>query len=158
MKHSFTVKNLGECQRLASATAQACKKAIVIELNGTLGAGKTQWARYFVEAMGGDIAEVSSPTFVLMKKYSARLPIYHLDLYRLRDEDELLELGFEEMADDEAVLLIEWADRFSDVMPREKLTIHLEVVDDACMRQVEISAHGSNAEDVLNSIQQSLRQ
>lgn len=152
MNHSFTIKNLSECQRLAMAIAAACEEPIVIELNGTLGAGKTQWTRFFVEAMGGDITEVSSPTFVLVKKYAARMPIYHLDLYRLQDEDELLELGFEEMVDEQAIVLIEWANRFADVMPREKLTIHLEVLEDTSMRQAEISAHGDHAEKVLSTI------
>ena len=152
---TLQLNDLADCQKLAVVVAQSASAPLHIELIGTLGAGKTQWTRFFVEAMGGEPAEVSSPTFVLVKKYQTRLPIFHLDLYRLRDEDELLELGLEEMLDEDAIVLIEWADRFPDVMPRDKLVIELALLGDSSAREATIRATGAAAKQALEAIRRS---
>ncbi len=123
----LVLRNLDECQHSAQALAENLDAPICIALVGTLGAGKTQWTRFFVQAFGGRTDEIGSPTFVLVKEYQARLTIYHLDLYRLQDEDELLELGFEEMVDGGGVAIVEWADRFPDAMPHEGLRLEFEL-------------------------------
>jgi len=79
-------------------------------LDGPLGAGKTSFVRCLVEALGGDPALVASPTFTLMHRYQAPIPILHIDAYRLADAVELAELGYDEDAPD-CITCIEWAER-----------------------------------------------
>src|SRR5437867_10346257 len=92
----------------------------VVALIGRLGAGKTHLARAIAEGL--DIPNsrvVTSPTFVLIQEYSARLPIYHFDAYRLNSAAEFLELGPHEYFETDGVCLIEWADRVEDCLPDE---------------------------------------
>src|SRR5487761_665488 len=94
----------------------------VIALIGELGAGKTQLARAIAEGLGiADSRIVTSPTFVLVQEYSARLPIYHFDAYRLNTEAEFADLGVHEYFESNGVCLIEWADRVPGCLPAEHL-------------------------------------
>jgi tRNA threonylcarbamoyl adenosine modification protein YjeE len=87
----------------------------VIGLVGDLGAGKTVFVRGAVRGLGGDPDQVHSPTFTLMYRYDARLPVFHWDLYRLGQGADLDGIGFHDLADEGAVSLVEWADRFAEM-------------------------------------------
>jgi tRNA threonylcarbamoyladenosine biosynthesis protein TsaE len=124
----------------------------VVALVGELGAGKTQLARAIAEGLG--IAEsrvVTSPTFVLIQEYRARVPIYHFDAYRLQSEVEFAELGIEEYFDSGGVCLIEWADRVPNCLPSEHLRITLEVTS-STSRLARITANGERYEKLLERI------
>src|SRR5437870_807118 len=96
----------------------------VVALVGPLGAGKTQLVRAIAEGLGiADSRLVSSPTFVLIQEYPARLPIYHFDAYRLRSEAEFYDLGGHEYFASDGVCLVEWADRIQGCLPREHLLV-----------------------------------
>jgi len=97
----------------------------VVGLQGPLGAGKTRLAQAIAAALGVE-EDVSSPTFVLMKRYRGRWPVYHLDAYRLRDGDEFAELGPEEFLGGENVAIIEWSDRVAAWLPEDRLELRLE--------------------------------
>ncbi|MDQ6859688.1 MAG: tRNA (adenosine(37)-N6)-threonylcarbamoyltransferase complex ATPase subunit type 1 TsaE [Verrucomicrobiota bacterium] len=89
----------------------------VFALAGDLGAGKTQFVKGFVAGIGS-AAEATSPTFTLIHEYSGgRLPVYHFDFYRLESAEAVLQLGFDEYLDGDGVCLIEWADRFRELLP-----------------------------------------
>ena len=122
---------------------------LTIALSGTLGAGKTQWTRYFAMALGAPGRTISSPTFMLVHQYASQPPIFHLDAYRIGDEEEMLELGIEEMMDSEAVTIIEWADRFPALLPRNTLRLHFEVADDQSARKITFEASGQRAQAIL---------
>jgi tRNA threonylcarbamoyladenosine biosynthesis protein TsaE len=113
-------------QALAARVAALARAGDVILLEGGLGSGKTSFARGFLRALGID-EEVPSPTFTLVQAYDTRKgPVWHFDLYRLRQPQEALELGFEE-AHAEAILLVEWPERLGPLRPADALTLRLEM-------------------------------
>lgn len=98
---------------------------LVIALNGELGAGKTTLAQGVGEALGC-AGPITSPTFQLLFVHEdGRLPLYHADLYRLGDESELVELGFDELLGKRGVALVEWAERFPEVLPARHVEVRL---------------------------------
>jgi tRNA threonylcarbamoyladenosine biosynthesis protein TsaE len=112
---------------LGGALAELCRPGVVIGLVGPLGAGKTRLVRAIAESMGVDPAAISSPTFVLINEYAGRIPIYHADVYRLRDPAAFLDLGIADYWNGEGLVLVEWADRVRDLMPEGSWWIHLEL-------------------------------
>ncbi len=127
----------GRLRTLARGLVEGLPKSVVVGLVGTLGAGKTRFAQFLVEVASGATAEVTSPTFTLVQSYAGNPNVHHLDAYRVADDDEFLELGVEELFDDdEAWTLVEWADRVESVMPRETLWIHIRIEHDATRRHL----------------------
>lgn len=123
----YTAHSVEETDRLGRWLAEVLPPGSVIALIGTLGAGKTRLVQSVAAALGAT-EEVTSPTFVLVNEYTAgRMPVYHFDTYRLRDEDEFLELGPEEYYDSQGVTFIEWADRVERCLPLEYLSIHIVI-------------------------------
>src|SRR5213594_2189563 len=107
----------------------------VIALIGPLGAGKTHLVRAVAEGLGiADSRVVSSPTFVLIQEYAARLPIYHFDAYRLKTAAEFSDLGAHEYFAGNGVCLVEWADRVEACLPAEHLRITFEVTGETSRR------------------------
>lgn len=99
----------------------------VVLLIGNLGAGKTTLAKGIISGLGAAAPEeVASPTFTLIHEYGR---VYHIDLYRLDRAAELATLGLDEIFDRDAIVLIEWGERFPRLMPRERIEICLRVVD-----------------------------
>jgi N-acetylmuramate 1-kinase len=113
-------------RRLGEDLALALKPGDLVRLEGDLGAGKTTLARALLRAMAGDPdLEVPSPTFTLVQSYDLRIPVHHLDLYRLGTADEIDELGVEEMAAS-GIVLVEWPERAAERLPPAALTLRLE--------------------------------
>jgi tRNA threonylcarbamoyladenosine biosynthesis protein TsaE len=100
----------------------------LIVLGGDLGAGKTTFVQGFGVALGVD-EPITSPTFVLMRTYEGRLPIVHLDVYRLENLQEAVDLGLAEILDDGAVALVEWGDLVAAVLPADFLELLIEQAD-----------------------------
>lgn len=97
--------------------AQTLAAGSVLALCGDLGAGKTQLAKGIIQGLGSK-AEVTSPTFSLVQEYrDGRLPAFHLDFYRLESEAEVLSLGWDDILDENGVVVVEWADLYPGVMP-----------------------------------------
>ena len=124
----------------------------MLALVGPLGAGKTHLTRAVAEGL--DIADsrvVSSPTFVLIQEYRARLPIYHFDAYRLRSEGDFFDLGVHEYLEGNGVCLVEWADRVGGCLPAEHLRIELTVTGETS-RRATITAIGERYEVLVREL------
>jgi ATPase, YjeE family len=119
-------KSKEETRAAGAQTAQSARTGDVFGLIGELGTGKTEFVRGFVAALCND-CEVHSPSFSILNIYETpQLPIYHFDFYRLKKRAELIEIGFEEYVYGNGVCLIEWADMFPQVLPREARMIRFE--------------------------------
>ncbi|HEX4130970.1 MAG TPA: tRNA (adenosine(37)-N6)-threonylcarbamoyltransferase complex ATPase subunit type 1 TsaE [Pirellulales bacterium] len=138
-------------EQLARALAKVLPSSAVIGLNGPLGAGKTRFVKALAAATGVSPEDVTSPTFVLVQEYTAARPIYHFDLYRLRDEDEFLELGPEEYFARPGWTVLEWANRFPRCLPEERLDIEIEITG-LTSRRFTLSSHGAGYVDAIRSL------
>ena len=139
--------------QLGAALAEALQPGLVVALIGGLGAGKTRLVRAVAVAAGVDRREVSSPTFVLIQEYEGRLPIYHVDTYRLAGEEEFLDLGADEYLQGGGVCFIEWADRVVGVLPADVLTIDIRITGETT-RELQFSAAGPVSREALKAVQQ----
>ncbi len=124
---TFEARDEQETARLGSALAAVLPGGTVIALKGTLGAGKTRLVQTVARALGVAEGDVVSPTFVLVGEYKGRRSIYHFDAYRLRDDDEFLELGPDEYFESDGLTFVEWADRVEACLPAERIEIRIEV-------------------------------
>ncbi len=114
----------------------------IVVLAGDLGVGKTTFAQGVAAALGID-EPVVSPTFTIVREYDARVPLAHIDVYRLDNIGELHDLGFEELVDGTRVMLIEWGDVVAQVLPNDRLVVRLELGDGDDDRIVTFGAHGA---------------
>ncbi len=121
-------KNVKETEELGCRIGMLLKEPICIALTGDLGAGKTHFSQGLAKGLG--IREkVTSPTFTIINSYdTGRFPFYHVDLYRLEDEEELEAIGFHEYLSD-AVSVIEWANKFPESFPENVVYVRIEATD-----------------------------
>ncbi len=124
-------------------------------LYGDLGAGKTSIS--YGIALGLEVREqyITSPTFTFVNEYEGRVPLYHIDLYRLKEAGELENIGFEEYVDSDGVTVIEWAERAEEELPDERLSVYLSYID-AHSREIGFMAEGERYEKLLETLQQNL--
>lgn len=124
----FHIADREGTERLGRLLARLVVPGDVVGLTGDLGAGKTFFAGAVAHGLGvPEATPVSSPTFTLIKEYKGRIPIYHMDLYRLVDPGELYELGLWEYYDGEGVCLVEWSNLFEDLWPERALVMVIEL-------------------------------
>jgi tRNA threonylcarbamoyladenosine biosynthesis protein TsaE len=148
-KLTLDVASLSETEAFGRRLAACLFPGAVIALIGPLGAGKTHLVRAIAEGLGlADARVVSSPTFVLIQEYEARIPVYHFDAYRLRGEAEFDDLGAHEYFQGAGVCLVEWADRVLRSMPSARLGIHLAVTGETA-RRLQLIAYGQRYRELL---------
>jgi tRNA threonylcarbamoyladenosine biosynthesis protein TsaE len=122
---SATTGSVDATRDLGAAVAGLARAGDVVVLAGDLGAGKTAFVQGFGRALGVE-ERITSPTFTLVHVYEGgRLPIHHLDVYRLEQLNEALDLGLAEMLDEGGVVLIEWGDAILPVLPHDRLEVRL---------------------------------
>ncbi len=127
----------------------------MLALSGELGAGKTVLAKGVAAGLGLDPADVASPTFIILREhYGGRMPLFHLDLYRLEGQD-LGTTGWEETLEGGGITVIEWPDRAGASLPEDRLDIRLEHIADT-KRRVLMEATGKRAEQLLGEFRDSL--
>lgn len=139
--------SLAQTHRLGARLGELLQSGDLVLLEGDLGTGKTSLTQGVAEGL--EIHQVvSSPTFTLLKEYEGRLPLYHFDLYRLDEPDEILALGFEEYFYGSGVCVVEWANKAEDIWPQEHLRIQLKMVSDT-KRGLLLTGVGARYSDLL---------
>jgi tRNA threonylcarbamoyladenosine biosynthesis protein TsaE len=134
---TYRTASEAETIALGRELARSLPRRAAILLIGNLGAGKTTLAKGIVEGLGAaDPDEVSSPTFTLVHEYGGGR-VYHIDLYRLEEPREVATLGLDEIFDREAVVLVEWGERFPQLMPERRIEIRLRAAGDDA-REIEV--------------------
>lgn len=121
----YSIGTPEEMLEFAKKLGEQAKPGQVFALVGDLGVGKTVFVKGFALGLGIS-AHVTSPTFNLVKEYQGRLPMYHFDVYRISDESEMFEIGFEEYLAAPGVTLIEWADLIPDLLPPHTVQVRIE--------------------------------
>lgn len=140
-----------ETQALGFFLGQSILEPIILLLEGDLGVGKSVLARGLARGLGvSEDVPITSPTFTLLNHYSARLDLYHFDLYRLTDAEELLEIGFDDFAHNCGVALVEWPERL-DSCDFDHLTISFKRLDE-CRRRLTFAAQGVGPSALLKQI------
>jgi tRNA threonylcarbamoyl adenosine modification protein YjeE len=135
---------------LAARLGRALAVGDVVALTGPLGAGKTTFVQGLAEGMGvPSERHVASPTFTLVNEHPGRIPLVHVDLYRIGSPAELPELGIEE-AYDRAATAIEWADKYWELLPRDALHVAIKVHGDA--RELELRGCGPRSQRLLSTL------
>ena len=149
----LTTRKEEETAYIGEMVGRALAGPLVIALQGELGAGKTVFVRGAARGLGVS-EQVSSPTFVLLKIYQGRFPVYHFDFYRLSPDQSLDELGFEEYLPGDGVAFIEWAERLPELLPPEHLQVNIERFYDnkGEGRRLWFQPHGPLAAEVVETI------
>ena len=121
----IVMENEEAVRKFGRELGAAAKAGSVIALTGDLGAGKTTLTKAIAEGLG--VKEIiTSPTFNIIKQYdSGRLPLYHFDVYRITDPDEMYEMGYEEYFYGEGVCVVEWADMIDELIPEDAVRIDI---------------------------------
>jgi tRNA threonylcarbamoyladenosine biosynthesis protein TsaE len=120
--------SVAQTESIAAEFAETLVGGECIALDGPLGAGKTQFVRGLAAAMGANPRAVSSPTFVLLNVYQGgRLAVFHLDAYRVAGPQDFESIGFLELLDQNGVVVVEWAGRVRQILPRKRINVTIEV-------------------------------
>ncbi len=126
---SRLIQNEDDTAALAREFAAELNGGEVVVLNGELGAGKTFFIKKALISFG--INNVSSPTFALINEYSGRIKVYHFDFYRINNENELYDIGFDDYLNDpDAIVFIEWGNLFPQILPQKRIEIEIKVLED----------------------------
>ena len=133
--------SVADTERIAAELAARLRGGDVLALHGDMGAGKTQFTRGLVRAFGGDTALVSSPTYVLLHVYpTASLTVYHLDAYRVHGSEDFDAIGFDELLEQNGVVVVEWPSRVAERLPACRVDVTIETTDEAT-RTIRIDDH-----------------
>jgi len=128
------VTSENETMAFAQQLAMDLQPGTVLGLVGDLGAGKTHFVKGLARGLGSDAA-ISSPTFTLVHEYeSGSCPLYHFDFYRVDQLEEIVAIGWEEYLDETGIIVVEWADRFPELMPQETQWWQIEILDENTRR------------------------
>lgn len=136
--------------KIATKLGEKLLPYMFLAFYGGLGAGKTTFVRHLAKALGAE--DVSSPTFTIIHEHTdGRLPLYHIDAYRLNSAAELFALGFEDYLDAGGVIAMEWSENISEAIPAEHLAIHIDG-NGSEKRAITLRAHGACYEQLLKEV------
>jgi tRNA threonylcarbamoyladenosine biosynthesis protein TsaE len=141
-----------ETRRLGRLLGEELGPGDFVGLQGPLGAGKTCLVQGIARGLGvAPEVPVTSPTFVLVGEYPGRLPLRHADFYRVESKRRLEDAGFDDLLDGRGVVVVEWPERFPEVLPKEGLEVSIAIRSES-ERGIRLVAHGSRAEDLIERV------
>ncbi|MDM5318259.1 tRNA (adenosine(37)-N6)-threonylcarbamoyltransferase complex ATPase subunit type 1 TsaE [Fictibacillus sp. b24] len=146
--YHYKTKSAEETMSFAEKLGSILQKGDVLTLAGDLGAGKTTFTKGLAKGLG-ITRTVNSPTFTIIKEYKGRLPLYHMDVYRLEDSDE--DLGFEEYFSGDGVCVVEWAVFIEEYLPEERLELVISNKGDE-EREIQVTPIGNRYEERVKEI------
>lgn len=145
------LNSLDDTKEFGESLGKRLKKGDILCLNGDLGAGKTTLTKSIGIGLGVE-EYITSPTFALINEYRGNLPVYHFDVYRLENVDELDDLGFDEYFFGEGVCIIEWAEKIEKMLPKEIIVLDIGKGETVDKRIVSISGKGNRYKEVLEEM------
>lgn len=149
MLKTIVCKTESETEALGAALAERLTPPAFVALYGDLGAGKTALVRGMGAVLG--TSGVRSPTFTIVHEYQTSPRLIHFDAYRLADAEELFAIGFEEYLAEHAILVLEWAERVPEALPKDRLDVFLEGSGQEA-RILRLEPHGSAYESVVEGL------
>lgn len=145
------LNGLKDTEEFGIRLGKLLKPGDIVCLNGDLGAGKTTMTQSI--GVGLDIDEyITSPTFALINLYKGRMVVYHFDVYRLENVDELYDLGFDEYFYGNGVCIIEWAEKIEKLIPVDRIVIDIKKNTHLDDRILHISGHGNRYEEIIKEL------
>lgn len=139
-RYAIHLDSLAETAILGFELGRIALPGDVICLNGDLGAGKTTLCQSIARGLGvSEECYITSPTFAILHEYAGRIPLYHMDFYRLNDAVEVIDLGFEDYFYGEGLTVIEWSQRADTLLPEARMNLEITINDDMS-REIEVSA------------------
>ena len=155
MMYSVITSNPEQTWRIGELLGTQLGPGDLVCLYGDLGAGKTSLSYGIALGLGVKEQYITSPTFTFVNEYKGRVPFHHIDLYRLKDLEELENIGFEEYLGSGSVTVIEWAERAEDELPGERLSVYLTYVDENS-REIGFLAEGERYQKLLDALKQDM--
>lgn len=146
------LNGLEETKEFGIKIGKLLKSGDILCLNGDLGAGKTTLTKSIGLGLGVE-DYITSPTFSLINEYEGRVPVYHFDVYRLENVEDLYDLGFDEYFYGHGVSIIEWADKIEKLIPKERIVLDIEKAIDLDSRIINITGYGSRYLEVLEELE-----
>ncbi len=145
---TFSTSSAQETFSLGERLGRVLEPLDFVGLTGQLGAGKTQLSRGIAQGAGVPLEDVSSPTYAIIQTYSGRITLHHADLYRLSTQDDLYSVGYFDLLEQEAAMLVEWVDQVPGAAPDDALRITIDVLT-ATERRFTFTASGPRSERLL---------
>lgn len=150
---SITTHSVDDTRELGQKIGLLIKQPLIVALIGDLGCGKTAFVQGLAQGLGVPAEYyITSPTFTLINEYPGRLPLFHVDLYRLENPNDFGDIGLDELLDDQAVVAIEWADKLPDAVFDTCLSLTFEIVEDDS-RKISVKASGQNEMVLIKTLE-----
>lgn len=150
LEAQFSSTSPKETRAIGRIVGEHATPGDVVLLTGELGAGKTCLTQGILHGLGSDDL-ARSPTFVLISEHRGRMPLYHMDLYRVGSVEQTEELGIEEYLEGDGLTVVEWADNVPGIFPDDSLRIHIELVSE-CERRLSFTSATDRLADVFEAV------
>ncbi len=144
-------KSESETKTIGYKLGKLLKNGDILCLTGDLGAGKTTMTSAI--SKGLNIEDyITSPTFTIVKEYKGRYPLYHFDVYRIEDSEEMYDIGFEEYIYSDGVVIIEWANNIKDILPEDRLEISMRRTETEDERDIDFLPFGNRYNELVDKL------
>lgn len=151
--HKIISNSPQETENYGEAIGSLLTEGNVVCLSGELGVGKTEFVKGLAKGLG-IVDYITSPTFTIVNEYQGRQKLYHFDVYRVNDIDELENIGFDEYIYGEGICVIEWAELIENILPKEKLWVEIkkDLSKNEDYREINLKAFGEQYISIINNI------